>query len=105
MAFITAFIARLPDADPEKHRCLIETEMTKQYSILVANQTQAIEQCKKLVDNDGVQLIYLCPAFNNVQVGEIANAAGNRVAVTVARGDGPSTRLYSEIIKKEGWIK
>ena len=105
MALKSAFIVRTPDADPQKHRSTIQTQLHTVITVIVKNQSQAIEECKRLVADDGVQLIYLCPAFNNKQVGQIANAVGNKVAITVARGDGPSTRLYSEIIKKEGWIK
>ncbi|MFC1998364.1 DUF6506 family protein [Chloroflexota bacterium] len=90
---------------PRKHTCVIETGMSKHYSILVANQSQAIEQCKKLITENGVRAITLCPGFTNQNVDEIADVAGNKIAVAVARGDSPGAKLTGEILRKGGWIK
>lgn len=105
MAFISAFISLTPDADPAKHTSKMETPMHIMYSVLVKDQAQAIEQCKKLVTENNVQSITLCPGFRNQGVGEIATVIGNKVAVTVARGDSPGAKLTGEILRKEGWIK
>jgi hypothetical protein len=35
MAFRVLFLAHAPDADPEKHRCIIETGKYKLYSLVV----------------------------------------------------------------------
>ena len=105
MAFISAFISLTPDAQPEKHTSILETPLHTMYSVLVKNRTQAIDICKKLVDKNGVQAITLCPGFRNQNVGEIASALGDKVAVTVARGDSLGAKLTSEILRKEGWFK
>ena len=105
MAFISAFISLTPDADPAKHTSTLETPLHTMYSILVKNQGEAIDVCKNLVTNKGVQAITLCPGFRNQGVGEIASVVGDKVAVTVARGDSPGAKLTSEILRKEGWLK
>lgn len=105
MAFISAFVSLTPDADPEKQTSVLETPMHTMYSVFVKDQAQAINVCKKLVADNGVQAISLCPGFRNQGVGEIASAVGSGVAVTVARGDSLGAKLTSEILRKEGWIK
>ncbi|MBT3363457.1 MAG: hypothetical protein HN929_01245 [Chloroflexi bacterium] len=105
MAFISAFISLTPDADPAKHTSVLETPMHTMYSVLVKDLSQTIDVCKKLVADKGVQSISLCPGFRNQGVGQIADAVGSQVAVTVARGDSPGSKLTSEILRKEGWIK
>jgi hypothetical protein len=101
MAFRVLFLAHAPDADPEKHRCVIETGKYKLYSLVVRNQSQAVEECKKLVADEGIHSIILCPGFAHKSVAEIADATGGNVVVSVARGDGPSSRLSAEIRKRE----
>jgi len=105
VAFISAFVSLTPDAQPAKHTSKMETPMHTMYSVLVKDQSQAVDVCKKLTSENGVQAITLCPGFTNQNVGEIANAVGSTVAVTVARGDSPGAKLTSEILRKEGWIK
>jgi hypothetical protein len=101
MAFVAAFVAHAPDADPGKHRCVIETPKYKLHVIVVQNQEQAKEVCGKLAAEEGVTSIVLCPGFNNRDVAEIAEVVGPGVGVNVARGDGPSTRIAVETIARE----
>jgi hypothetical protein len=103
MAFKVAFLAHTPDAEPEKHRCMIETSKYKLFVVLVKEQEQAVEVCKKLVKEEGIHSILLCPGFTHRNVAEIAEAVGENVGVTVARGDGPSNRVSAEVRKREGW--
>lgn len=103
MAFKVAFLAHTPDAEPEKHRCMIETSKYKLFVVLVKGQEQAVEVCKKLVKEEGIHSILLCPGFTHRNVAEIAEAVGENVGVTVARGDGPSNRVSAEVRKREGW--
>ncbi len=104
MAFKVVFIAHAPDAEPEKHRCVIETSKYKLFVVLAKDQEQAIEVCKKLVKEEGIHSILLCPGFRHRDIAEIAEAVGKKVAVAVARGDGPSSRVSREVMKKEGWF-
>jgi len=50
MAFKVLFLAHAPDADAGKHRCVIETSrFYKLFVVVVKDQEQAIEVCKKVV--------------------------------------------------------
>jgi len=104
MAFKAAFLAHTPDAEPEKHRCVIETSKYKLFAVLVKDQGQAVEVCQKLVREEGIHSILLCPGFSHKDVAEISAAVGEKVGVSVARGDGPSSRVSMEVMIREGWF-
>jgi hypothetical protein len=101
MAFKAAFIAHAPDADPEEHKAVIETPKYKLFVNVVRDQGQAEEVCKRLVEEEGIQAVMLCPGFTHSGIAGIAEVVGENVGVNVARGDGPSTRIAMEIIGKE----
>ena len=90
-----------PDGDPKMHRCVIETSKYKLFVVLVKDQDQAVEECKKLVKEEGIHSILLCPGFTHMDIAEVAGAVGENVAVAVARGDGPSGRIVKEVMKRE----
>ena len=102
MAFRVVFLAHAPDAEPEKHRCVIETSRYKLFIVVVKEQDQAVEVCEKLVKGEGIHSVLLCPGFTHRDVAEIAEAVGENVAVAVARGDGPSNRVSAEVRRREG---
>ncbi|MGB7063068.1 MAG: DUF6506 family protein [Candidatus Zixiibacteriota bacterium] len=104
MAFKVAFVAHAPDADAEKHRCVIETGKYKLFVTVARDQEQAVEVCRKLAKEEGIHSICLCPGFTHRDIAQIAAAVGERVGVTVARGDGPGNRVVMEVMKKEGWF-
>ena len=101
MAFKVVFVAHAPDAEPEKHRCVVETSVYKLFAVVVRNQVQAVDVCKQLVGNQGIQSILLCPGFTHKNVAQMAEAVGENVAVAVARGDGPSSRVSAEVRRRE----
>ncbi len=101
MAFKVVFLAHAPDAEPEKHRCVVETSKYKLFAVVVRDQIQAVEECMKLVKEEGIHSVLLCPGFTHRDVAEIADAVGNNVAVAVARGDGPSSRVSAEVRRRE----
>ena len=101
MAFKAVFLAHAPDAEPEKHGCVIETSKYKLFVVVVKDQDQAVEVCKKLVKEEGIHSILLCPGFTHRDVAEIAEAVGENVAVAVARGDGPSSRVSMQVRKEQ----
>ena len=101
MSFNVVFLAHAPDAEPEKHRCMIETSKYRLFSVVVRDQVQAVEECKKLVKEEGIHSVLLCPGFTHRNVAEITEAVGGNVSVAVARGDGPSSRVSAEIRKRE----
>ena len=101
MAFKVVFLAHAPDADPEEHRSVIKTGKYELFAVVVRDQAQAVAECKKLVQEEGIHSILLCPGFTHGNVAEIADAVGRGVAVAVARGDGPSSRASAQIRKRE----
>jgi hypothetical protein len=100
MAFKTALIAHAPDADPEKHKCTIETEKYSMSVNIVRDQGQALEVARRLA-GEGTHSIMLCPGFSHADVAELAEVVGDRVGVFVARGDTPSNRVAAEVIMRE----
>jgi hypothetical protein len=104
MAFKVVFLAHAPDAEPEKHRCVIETPKYKLFVRVVKGQGQAVEVCQNLVKEEGIHSILLCPGFTHGNIAEIAQAVGKDVGVFVARGDGPSNRTSMNVMEKEGWF-
>jgi hypothetical protein len=104
MVFKVVFLTHAPDAEPEKHRCVIETSNYKLFVVLVRNQDQALEVSKNLVEEEGIHSILLCPGFSHREIAEISDAVGKNVGVFVARGDPPSNRVTMEVMKREGWF-
>jgi len=97
MAFKAVFLAHAPDAEPTKHRCMIETSKYKLFSVVVKDQIQAVEECKKLIKEEGIHSVLLCPGFSDKNVAEIAEAVGENVGVAVARGGSPGRRVPAEV--------
>ncbi|MEA1964859.1 MAG: DUF6506 family protein [Candidatus Aerophobetes bacterium] len=104
MAFNVLFLAHAPDAQPEKHRCLIETPSYKLFVVVVKNRKEGVDVYKRLVKKESIHSILLCPGFTHRDVAKIAETAGKNIAVAVARGDGPSNRVSTHARKEEGWV-
>ena len=106
MALKLAFIVMAPDGDPKRHRASIKTSKLELTVVVIQlmNFDQGVDVCKNLVQNEGVQSIILCPGFHNEAVARVAKAVGQKVAVSVARGDMPSGMITGEILAKEGWL-
>ena len=104
IAFKAVFLAHAPDAEAEKHRCVINTGKYKLFVVVVKGQKEAVEVCKKLAREEGIHSVILCPGFTHENVAEIAEVVGENVGVFVARGDGPSHRASMKAIKREGWF-
>jgi len=103
MAFKVLFLAHAPDANKDKHRSAIDTGRYQLFTVVVRNQTEAVEVCKNFVENEAIDSVLLCPGFTHSNVAEIAKAVGNKVAVSVARGDGPSSKVSLAARKREGY--
>jgi hypothetical protein len=80
---------------------VIETSKYKLFAVVVKNQDQAVKVCEKLVKDEGIHSILLCPGFTHRNVAEIAEAVGRNVAVSVARGDGPASRISMAVRRRE----
>ncbi len=102
----SAFVIMAPDGDPKRHRASVKTSKTEITMVVIEemNFDQAVEVCKDLVQKEGVQVLFLCPGFTHQAVARIASAVGDKVAITVARGDVPSTTLTGEILAKAGFF-
>lgn len=106
MSFKALFLAHAPDADSEIHRAKIETpEMYKLFVVLVKNQKEAVDVARRLVKEENIHSILLCPGFTHKDVAEIQENVGDNVSVAVARSDGKGNRVVTEILRKEGWLK
>ena len=106
MSFKAGMVIMAPEVDPEKHRASIKTSRFELTTVLVglSNFEQAVNVCKDLVQNEGIQSLTLCPGFPHEAVAKIANAVGDGVPINVARGDVPSVMKTGEILQKEGWF-
>ncbi len=105
MAFKVLFIAHAPDADYKKHRNVIDTGMYKLYSVVVRTQEEAVQVSKEYWQNESIDSILLCPGFTHRDVAEIFGALEGKVSVNVARGDGPSSKISAEAMKKAGYFR
>ncbi|MCD4672558.1 MAG: DUF6506 family protein [Anaerolineaceae bacterium] len=103
MAFKVLFIAHAHDADKEKHRSSIETGAYSLYTVVVKNQAEALEISRDFAENMNIDSILLCPGFTHNDVAEISKIAGDKVAVSVARGDGPGSKISAEARRREGY--
>jgi hypothetical protein len=105
MAFKVLFLAHAPDGEAEKHRCVIETpQYYKLFVVVVQDQEQAVQVCRQYVEEEGIQSILLCPGFTHRDIAELSEAVGEKVGISVARGDGPSNRVSMEVMTREGWF-
>ena len=105
MSFNVLFIAHAPDADKHKDRSEIDTGKYHLFSVVVRNQTEAIDIAREIVDDQNIDTILLCPGFTHSDVAEIYNALGGRVGVAVARGDGPSNKISAQARRREGYAR
>ena len=104
MPFTAMFIAHAPDADPQRHRTLLDTGLYRLFSVVVQNQEQSVQVSRTMVADEGVQSILLCPGHTHEDVAEIAAAVGEDVSVSVARGDSRGTRVAVRAMEEAGWF-
>jgi len=103
MAFRVLALAHAPDADKEIHQSAIDTGMYQLYTVVVKSQEEAVEVSADYVKSKQIDSILLCPGFKHSDVAEIVKTVGKNVAVAVARGDGPSSRVSQEARIREGY--
>ena len=103
MSFNVLFIAHAPDADAHKHRSEINTGKYRLLSVVVRNQTEAVEIAREMVGDKDIDTVLLCPGFAHSDVAEICDALGGKVGVAVARGDGPSNRISAQARRRENY--
>ncbi len=103
MKFKTVFISKAPDAEPEKHRAIVETDKMKLWVQVVRTTDQAYDLVRKMVAEEGLHSVLLCPGFSHQEVARMQEVAGPSVSVSVARGDGPGNRVIAEVFRQVGW--
>jgi len=104
MAFKVLFLAHAPDAIKEQHKHTIDTGMYQLFTVVVKNQTEALGVLKDFVEKEEIDSVMLCPGFTHLDVAQITEAAKGNVAISVARGDGPSGKISLEARKREGYL-
>ena len=109
MKFKEAYVILVPEVnsrpfmtvDPAKDRSVLDTPKYTCYTILVQNQVQALEECQKLVQNEGVNSITFCPGFSDKDVARISDIVGDNVGICVARGDSNNSKIVSKLIEQD----
>ena len=101
MAFKALFLAHAPDADCEKHRCVIDTGKYRLLVVVVKGQREAVKVAREVYREEKMDAVILCPGFTHSDVAEIFEALEGKVSVNVSRGDGPSSRISQEALKRE----
>jgi len=86
MVLKAAFIFVAPDADPMKHRSVVNTPEVILTTVGVADYKMAEEVAKNLVD-DGIGAIELCGGFGIEGTAAIKRAVAGRAVVGVVRFD------------------
>ncbi|OYD13838.1 hypothetical protein CH330_09950 [candidate division WOR-3 bacterium JGI_Cruoil_03_51_56] len=105
MAFKALFLAHAPDADYEKHKSIIDTGKYRLLTFVVKTQDEAIKVSKSIYEKEKIDAIILCPGFSHSDVSEIFQALEGKVSVSVARGDGPSSKISQAVIQREYFNK
>ena len=103
MAFKTLFLAHAPDADKERHRSMVKTGKYEVFSVVVRTQEEAIAVAQDFVEKESIDSVLLCPGFTHSAVAEIAAVLQGKVAVSVARSDGPGNMLSLKAREREGY--
>ena len=86
MAMKMAFMAIVPDADPDKHHTTLSTDFVELVIQLVANMGQALDRAKQLAE-EGFGVIELCGGFGHSMTGRSADAVRGKAAVGSVRFD------------------
>ncbi len=105
MQFKALFMAHAPDADMAVHRCSVETSLYKLFVVIVRNQQQAVATAKRMLEEEGIHSILLCPGFTHAEVAEIQEAVQGKAGVSVARSDGPGSKIVLKVMEEVGWFK
>lgn len=86
MALKAAFVFVAPEADPEKHRSVIETPQVTLATVGVKDYQAAVNIARELVE-DGYVALELCGGFGVEGVAMVKRAVNGKAAVGVIRFD------------------
>jgi hypothetical protein len=89
-----------PDLDPKKHRAVLETPTVSITIVGNKDADEAANTAKRLVKEEGIQLIELCGAFGPVGNAKIIEAVGDEIPVaSVSYGLGIAAKVV-ELLKE-----
>jgi hypothetical protein len=101
---LTAVLVPSSRCGPGRAQECRETDLHKLFTVLVRDQNQAVEVCRRLVAEEGLHSVVLCPGNTHRDVAQMVEAVGDGVSVSVARGDGPSMRIVAQAKERAGWF-
>lgn len=109
MKFKEAYVILVPEVnsrpfmevDSAKDRSVLDTRKYTCYTVLVQNQVQAVEECQKLVQNEGVNSITFCPGFSDKDVAQISDLLGENVGICIARGDSNNSKIVTRLMEED----
>ncbi|MDP2931285.1 MAG: DUF6506 family protein [Chloroflexota bacterium] len=106
MALKAAFIMLAPDGDPLKHRASVKTGKLEITTVAVSlfDFDEAVDVCRNLVRDEGIQALFLCAYFSHEEVARVARAVSEKVPVHAARSDVPGAMKMSAMYMTEGWF-
>ena len=89
-----------PDLDPQKHRAVLETPTISITIVGNKDVDEAANTAKRLVKEEGIQLIELCGGFGPVGTTKIIEAVGDEIPVaSVSYGFGIAAKA-AELFKE-----
>ena len=96
MSFNVLCMVHSLDANPQQHRSLIDTGQYRLFTVVVKDQTQALDVAQTFTVEHQLDSILLCPGFTHQDVAQIFEALDGKVGVYIARGDPPSNKISLE---------
>jgi hypothetical protein len=105
MAFNSLTVYMFSGANSDVDINIIKAKNYNLYSVCVQNQQEALKVCLEYVKEKYIDSILLCPAFNNIEAGEIDIAVGKEINVCVSRCDtSPATMVTLGKMQKENLL-
>jgi hypothetical protein len=75
MAYKTGFVVKAPDGNPKKNRASLKTAKIEITAVVCGFETdQLVDECKNLVQNEGVQALILCPGCTHEEVAKVVSS-------------------------------
>jgi hypothetical protein len=104
MAFKALSLSHAPDADYRKHNCTIDTGKYRLLVYVVKSQVEALKVARSIYETEKIDAVLLCPGFTHSDAAELFKALEGKVSVSVARGDGPSSRISNHALREADFI-
>ncbi len=104
MAAKIGIVVMAEDVDPSVHRTSMKTPKLEYTLVAVqgGNIDQAVDVCRSMVQNEGIQSFFLCPGFTYEAAARVKKAVGDKVSVNITKADMQDTMLGIQMLKQEG---